>query len=779
MSFERTQRAAAAALLCLALAACGGGGGGGDDQPAALPTTLSVEVPASVDPGQALTLGTNATDAVGLRYAWDFGDGTTSAEAAPSHTWAAPGRYTLTVTLTNNAGETRSVTTTVTVGQLANVAGLLCTEANDAGWCWQRPLPTGNPVNALAMLDAGTGWAVGERGTLLKTVDGGASWTGVPGPSTAALSDVAFADAQHGWALASDGSIWQTTNGGTRWTAVLLDIDKGDGMAVNGGSLRVISASRALAGNAASMVATEDGGLTWRRTALVADVVTPNGTLYATTGGAGGELLRSTDFGKTASVVASGAAGLYATYGSAASFSDDRNGWFLVSGYDYSFNWASRLLRTTDGGETWVETTASGLPGVFSNVQIRMYGDAGWIWSPVGQLYRTTDGGAQWSPVTQPPLWWMQTAKAIDATTLFVAGYGGAWLTTDGGASWKSVTPEDEEAMGSATTPRFQRAGSVWLIQYGPRVYRSNDQGASWQRVLGAAPDEANTALRSLWFIDAKNGFAASDGGVLLRTTDGGRQWTPSEVTVAGRTSSGALQFVDTKTGWLLLGSDTIARTTDGGTTWLVTATGTPPGGVTTFQFLDANRGWALGRTATGSANGALWQTTDGGVNWQATTLPSTEFNALAFADANTGLLVGNGGRVSRSTDGGKTWTAVASGVVQAFYGVRFTSATEAWIVGSSGTLLHSTDAGASWTAAPGVQTFTHFRDIRFAGTKNGWVVGDAGTILATRDGGLTWSAQASGTARDLFSVFALDAGTAWIGGADGLVLATAFGGGR
>ncbi len=48
-------------------------------------------------------------------YGWDFGDGTTSMLANPSHTYAAPGTYTVTL-LSSNVCYTDTISTTITVG---------------------------------------------------------------------------------------------------------------------------------------------------------------------------------------------------------------------------------------------------------------------------------------------------------------------------------------------------------------------------------------------------------------------------------------------------------------------------------------------------------------------------------------------------------------------------------------------------------------------------------------------------------------------------------------
>ena len=44
-------------------------------------------------------------------------------------------------------------------------------------WRWQNPLPCGNSLSSVYFTDNNTGYAVGFTGTILKTIDGGATWT--------------------------------------------------------------------------------------------------------------------------------------------------------------------------------------------------------------------------------------------------------------------------------------------------------------------------------------------------------------------------------------------------------------------------------------------------------------------------------------------------------------------------------------------------------------------------------------------------------------------------
>ena len=51
----------------------------------------------------------------GITYEWDFGDGSSSTDMDPSHTYTEDGSYEVTLTLTNDWGCTKTFTTTVNI----------------------------------------------------------------------------------------------------------------------------------------------------------------------------------------------------------------------------------------------------------------------------------------------------------------------------------------------------------------------------------------------------------------------------------------------------------------------------------------------------------------------------------------------------------------------------------------------------------------------------------------------------------------------------------------
>ena len=84
-------------------------------------------------------------------------------------------------------------------------------------WFWQNPVPQGNVLFQVYFTDANIGTAVGFRGTILRTTDGGATWTSQTSGTSYYLSGVSFIDANNGIAVGFYGTIVRTTDGGATW----------------------------------------------------------------------------------------------------------------------------------------------------------------------------------------------------------------------------------------------------------------------------------------------------------------------------------------------------------------------------------------------------------------------------------------------------------------------------------------------------------------------------------------------------------------------------------
>jgi len=79
---------------------------------------------------------------------------------------------------------------------------------------------TTNNLNRTYLLGSGTGFIVGEAGTILKTTDLGVTWAPLVSGTTTTLHGVYLFDPAEGVAVGEQGLILRTTNGGTVWQTV-------------------------------------------------------------------------------------------------------------------------------------------------------------------------------------------------------------------------------------------------------------------------------------------------------------------------------------------------------------------------------------------------------------------------------------------------------------------------------------------------------------------------------------------------------------------------------
>jgi hypothetical protein len=121
-----------------------------------------------------------------------------------------------------------------------------------SGWFLQNPVPKGDH-RGVCFTDVNTGTVVGSAGAILRTTNGGTTWTSQSSGTTAALYGVSFTDANAGTAVGDNGKILHTTNGGTIWTSQLsgttkaltgvsfTDANTGTAVGLNGTILRTLT----------------------------------------------------------------------------------------------------------------------------------------------------------------------------------------------------------------------------------------------------------------------------------------------------------------------------------------------------------------------------------------------------------------------------------------------------------------------------------------------------------------------------------------------------------
>lgn len=249
--------------------------------------------------------------------------------------------------------------------------------------------------------------------------------------------------------------------------------------------------------------------------------------------------------------------------------------------------------------------------------------------------------------------------------------------------------------------------------------------------------------LFSVSFANEKDGWACGRWGCILRTTDGGKTWIRQKSGTDYTLTS--IQFVDPNNGWAVGDGGTILHTKDGGRIWEKQESPVPFYLMKVF-FSTALKGWVV------TERTHILYTDDGGKKWSVQ-FKDEDFilKSLSFCDSFQGWAVGEYGHIYKTQNGGTTWQKQAgffklsdrSGEIEGgtfLFDVVAVNPETAWAVGIDGYVIKTTNGGKTWsevaTGAPKIQLFCIATD-----KKDTILLGGRGTFLSSFDKGKTWKA--------------------------------------
>jgi photosystem II stability/assembly factor-like uncharacterized protein len=340
----------------------------------------------------------------------------------------------------------------------------------------------------------------------------------------------------------------------------------------------------ALSAEAPNLLQSLNGGQTWSTVtscpARVQQIVLGQAAVYVAVDGDAAGLLRSTDQGRTWRPLLGGTPSR--PFNVLAAAVDPRAPRTLyVSGSYAGETGESGLWVSRNAGGTW---TKAG-PVALGLLRIDAGGGALYGYSfgdHSGGLYRSLNGGATWSLVLEPPDSESETAEINfrpgDPTRAALAVGFTLYRSVNGGTSWKlasslwgvrdvDLDPADPNRLIAVTSSAVylsRDAGATWkpavahdlwylellvradaqtLLAGGAGIYRSGDNGQSWQTVLSGFPTGSDTGrwvqkieadpnhpstLYALAFsanIDLPHGPLSDWPSFLWKSTDSGRTW--------------------------------------------------------------------------------------------------------------------------------------------------------------------------------------------------------------------------------------------------------------
>jgi photosystem II stability/assembly factor-like uncharacterized protein len=460
-------------------------------------------------------------------------------------------------------------------------------------------------------------------------------------------------------------------------------------------------------------------------------------------------------------------------------FVDAKRGWLMTH--------LGFVRETRDGGETWERTlqpVSSGFVGsgfYLLPSQVRFtHRDTGWA-AGNGMVLRYTRQGGWW-PATlppdagQPPRVDLQQVEPVDGTTAYAVVVGRdnrpvLWITRDGAASW-SVAPSpapDTSTAWLTSSVHFVDGGQGWLLVAHTQtdstaIYVTRNGGASWEPV--------SRVFRpvDIHFADRSRGIMATPGGALSYTEDGGRTWHSAETGPFGLI--GDLYLQPDGRGWAVGPDGLVLTTVDGGRRWSARAGGGDQ--LRAAAFAGAG-GWAAGD------RGTLLASRDSGRTWRPHR-SGTNRGLLAVyvsPDGLRGWAVGNAGTVVQMRDG-RTWapapfTPGGNATVRPLRAVQFADVDHGWILAAGRVMYATSNGGATWDSLPR-PSLMNPEALFFRSSRLGWIAGRGG-VHRTEDGGRTWIAADSAPAAALTSLHFVSDSVGWAAGLEGAILATRDGG--
>ncbi len=291
----------------------------------------------------------------------------------------------------------------------------------------------------------------------------------------------------------------------------------------------------------------------------------------------------------------------------------------------------------------------------------------------------------------------------------YIAGNKGTILRQDTGC-----TGWDQQTTGATNGVRgiwFTNDSTGYACGTSGTLFKTTNRGDNWSPLVSGT----TIGLLDIEFLNDSVGYTAgggSGGFRILRTADAGNTWNTIDSSLTH--SPFELTFVDQNTGYLAGVGGMIMKTTDGGLNWSVLVAGVTGNTTwTSIHFTDAQTGYVAGQ------NGNISKTTDGGATWNSLNSGTTQFlNGVNFKNDTVGYFTGNNGTLLTTIDAGASFQAVSFTHQSAFRGIAL-QGNEVLICGSDG-LVFQYDTAFGYESV-WYEDFCNVNDSVSMG--NGWTV--------------------------------------------------------
>ena len=404
------------------------------------------------------------------------------------------------------------------IGYASSSAGIVKTI--DGGISWQviYPISTSALITSIKFFDTFNGFAYRDFDKMLKTTDGGITWT--ESNTYNEINDIFWIDLTNAYAVGDWGLIIRTTDGGVTWNRapVLPFIDRNDLYS----QYFFNDTTGIVTGYRGRILKTRNGGISWTANSPTYIDITSIcygdfNTAYATTWN---NVYKSTDAGNTWNALA-----LEVGINPSSNLRFEHSYfWSKDSGILTTSDYV-RIYKTTDGGQSWTFINPAppinydwikGISFISKDTGfIQLYTSSG------GQnaLYKTTDGGSSWLKISDSPN--LLQMQFLNSQLGYSTSYSAFRRTVDGGVTWTDMNIPASSQMVSLwfTSP------SKGLVIHEPgHLKMTSDSGNTWIDIT-ILPNDL-PYFQEIRFFNDNIGYLTDKYGYYYRTTDGGYNWT-------------------------------------------------------------------------------------------------------------------------------------------------------------------------------------------------------------------------------------------------------------
>jgi photosystem II stability/assembly factor-like uncharacterized protein len=310
---------------------------------------------------------------------------------------------------------------------------------------------------SVATSDDDNFWLGNDLSTIAHSSDAGDSWVESAGPTRSIIQDALFLNRTLGFAVGNKGALLRTMDGGTHWED-LTKPDPKSFFAIHG-----LSANDLWIGTNQRVLHSTDMGENWTEKLLISggnfiDVIAVSATRILACSSAG-LIYRTTDGGTKWDTV-------YTINGQLRSLTKIDNQRYMATGYN------GVILRSENQGDTWHTVTVPEAGNQYE--QAYFLGNDGWLVTSSfkHQMWHTTNAGDSWNAIELPiDRFWDGVFFITPDTGIVVChntSEGRAYMTFNGGVNWQAgyVLPFQLTGVTGVNNPN----GTAWIFGNGSDI---------------------------------------------------------------------------------------------------------------------------------------------------------------------------------------------------------------------------------------------------------------------------------------------------------------------